>query len=61
VAPAAVADALTTAVMVMRAEAVAALCEGSPGLEAWMLETPAGEGTAAPVLVHVGAASAGIL
>ncbi len=61
VAPAAVADALTTAVMVMRTEAVAALCEGSPGLEAWILETPAEGQAAAPVLVHVGAASAGIL
>jgi thiamine biosynthesis lipoprotein len=61
VAPAAVADALTTAVMVMRAEAVEELCGRSPGLEAWVLQTPAEGRTDAPVLLHVGAGSAGIL
>jgi thiamine biosynthesis lipoprotein len=36
-APAAVADALTTALMVLSVDEIAALCERSPGLEAWVL------------------------
>jgi FAD:protein FMN transferase len=36
-APAAVADALTTAFMVMGVDRIAALCARSPGLEAWIL------------------------
>jgi thiamine biosynthesis lipoprotein len=36
-APAAVADALTTAFMVLSVDEIAALCERSPGLEAWVL------------------------
>jgi thiamine biosynthesis lipoprotein len=38
IAAAAVADALTTAFMLMRVEEIEALCERSPGLEAWLLE-----------------------
>jgi thiamine biosynthesis lipoprotein len=36
-APAAVADALTTAFMVLSVDEIAALCERSPGLQAWVL------------------------
>jgi thiamine biosynthesis lipoprotein len=36
-APAAVADALTTAFMILSVDEIAALCEQSPGLEAWVL------------------------
>jgi len=36
-APAAVADALTTAFMLLTIEEIEALCERSPGLEAWVL------------------------
>ena len=36
-APAAVADALTTAFMLLPMAEIAALCERSPGLEAWVL------------------------
>jgi len=36
-APAAVADALTTAFMLLPEDAVAGLCDRSPGLEAWLL------------------------
>jgi len=36
-APAAVADALTTAFMLLSLEEIEALCERSPGLEAWVL------------------------
>jgi thiamine biosynthesis lipoprotein len=41
IAPAAVADALTTAFMLMSPREVEALCEQSPGLEAWILLDPA--------------------
>jgi FAD:protein FMN transferase len=36
-APAAVADALTTALMLLSVDHIATLCERSPGLEAWIL------------------------
>ena len=36
-APAAVADALTTALMLLSVDEIAALCDRSPGLEAWVL------------------------
>jgi thiamine biosynthesis lipoprotein len=45
-APAAVADALTTAFMVLSVDAIAALCERSPGLEAWVLPDEASRRTA---------------
>jgi thiamine biosynthesis lipoprotein len=47
-APAAVADALTTAFMLLSLDDVGALCASSPGLEAWILESGGGE------LVHFG-------
>ena len=40
VAAAAVADALTTAFMLLSLEEIEALCERSPGLEAWILPSP---------------------
>jgi thiamine biosynthesis lipoprotein len=39
-APGAVADALTTALMLLAEEEIAVLCEGAPGLHAWALERP---------------------
>jgi FAD:protein FMN transferase len=42
-APGAVADALTTAFMMLPVEAVAGLCEATPGLEAWLLPDGAAE------------------
>jgi thiamine biosynthesis lipoprotein ApbE len=45
-APAAVADALTTAFMVLSVDRIAALCERSPGLEAWLLPDGTSPGTA---------------
>ena len=45
-APAAVADALTTAFMLLGVDQIAALCERSPGLEAWVLPDGASPGTA---------------
>jgi thiamine biosynthesis lipoprotein len=37
IAPAAVADALTTAFMLLSVDDITALCEGSPGLEVWII------------------------
>jgi FAD:protein FMN transferase len=45
-APAAVADALTTAFMLLGVDQIAALCERSPGLEAWVLPDGAPASTA---------------
>jgi thiamine biosynthesis lipoprotein ApbE len=55
-AAAAVADALTTALMLMRLEDIEALCEVSPGLEAWILVDPAAGTTANTDLLHFGGA-----
>jgi thiamine biosynthesis lipoprotein len=49
-APAAVADALTTAFMLLDVDQIAALCERSPGLEAWIL--PDGGSAGAADLLH---------
>ena len=51
-AHAAVADALTTAFMVLTVEEISALCERSPGLEAWIL--PDGELPGAADLLYFG-------
>jgi hypothetical protein len=50
----AVADALTTALMMMPADAVDALCAASPGLEAWLLVPPSADEASAPELIHLG-------
>jgi FAD:protein FMN transferase len=51
-APAAVADALTTAFMVLSVDQIAALCARSPGLEAWILPDRASSDNAD--LLHFG-------
>ncbi len=53
-AAAAVTDALTTACMLLEAEEIAALCDRSPGLEAWILTEGPGNGG----LLHLGGDSA---
>jgi len=53
-APAAVADALTTAFMLLPLERVEALCASSPGLEAWVLPDDASAD-----LIHFGGTAAG--
>ena len=50
---AAVAEALSTAFMVLSEEEVGDLCRRWPGLEAWLLPEPAEEGTATPSLIHL--------
>jgi thiamine biosynthesis lipoprotein len=50
-APAAVADGLTTAFMLLDVDRIAALCARSPGLEAWIL--PDGASTGAADLLHI--------
>jgi thiamine biosynthesis lipoprotein len=45
-APAAVADALTTAFMLLTVDEIVTLCAGSPGLEAWVLPADASTDTA---------------
>lgn len=56
VAAAAVADALATAFMLMQPDEIEALCDASPGLEAWVLaDAPASSGEPAG-LAHFGAA-----
>jgi len=54
VAAAAVGDALTTAFMVMSAEAIEGLCGRFPGLEAWILPEPGGDPRGEHRLVHFG-------
>ncbi len=57
VAAAAVTDALTTAFMLLSPEEIEGLCEGSPGLEAWILPAPTGSPPGEPGLVHFGGAA----
>jgi thiamine biosynthesis lipoprotein len=54
---AAVADALSTAFMILTYDEIAALCGRSPGLEAWLAPEPTGEGEG-PGLVRLGAPAA---
>ena len=51
---AAVADALTTAFMLMGVKEIETLCDRSPGLEAWILEEPDGNQQGTVPLLHVG-------
>jgi thiamine biosynthesis lipoprotein len=53
-AAAAVTDALTTAFMMLGPEEIEALCERSPGLEAWILPESSGGTAEEPALVHFG-------
>ncbi len=56
IAPTAIADALTTAFMVLRVDEIEAICSQSPGLEAWILTTSnVGDGEAP--LLHFGSVS----
>jgi thiamine biosynthesis lipoprotein len=54
-AAAAVADALTTAFMLLGLEEIESICAASPGLEAWVLPEPDTDGPAG--LLHFGAAA----
>ena len=47
-------DALTTAFMLLSSEEIAALCEGSPGLEAWVLPAAGGGEPGEVELLHFG-------
>ncbi len=57
-APAAVADALSTAFMIQPAEEIADLCRKYPGLEAWLVPGPAAREGTASALVHLGSPGA---
>jgi len=57
-APAAVADALSTAFMIQPADEIAELCRRFSGLEAWIVPEPTEGGEEAPVLVHLGVPAA---
>ncbi|MCX6550562.1 MAG: FAD:protein FMN transferase [Acidobacteria bacterium] len=59
VAAAAVADALTTAFMLLGLEDIATLCERSPGVEAWVLPEPDGDQREQATLLHFGGSGAG--
>ena len=54
IAVTAVTDALTTAFMLLGTEEIAALCERSPGLEAWVLPQQDGSGSSEAELLHFG-------
>jgi FAD:protein FMN transferase len=56
---AAVADALTTAFMLMGFDEIEALCEQNPGLEAWVLPEPAGGRPGESGLLHFGGSRSG--
>jgi thiamine biosynthesis lipoprotein len=58
-AAAAVADALTTAFMLLSPGEIEALCEQSPGLEAWILPEPAEGRHGEASLLHVGGSRPG--
>jgi thiamine biosynthesis lipoprotein len=58
VAAAAVADALTTAFMLLSTEEIEGLCERTPGLEAWLLPQPAGGSHGEADLLHFGGPAA---
>ena len=58
-APAAVADALTTAFMLLRLKDIESLCQRNPGLEAWILRPPAGSPQDGSGLRHFGDALSG--
>jgi len=54
---AAVADALTTALMILTIEEIEALFQRTPGFEAWILPTSAGRSEGEPTLLHFGSAA----
>jgi hypothetical protein len=56
---AAVADALTTAFMLLREDEIETVCSGSPGLEAWVLDKPAEGAGREARLRHLGGSRPG--
>jgi thiamine biosynthesis lipoprotein len=58
-APAAVADALTTALLLLSPGEIETLCASSPGVEAWVLPEPAEGRQGEPSLLHFGGPSPG--
>jgi len=54
-----VADALTTAFMLLSEEEIASLCGRSPGLEAWVLPESAEGQPGGTELLHFGGANSG--
>lgn len=52
----AVADALTTAFMLMPVDEIADLCDRSPGVHAWILDEPDGDPAGIAPLRHIGGA-----
>jgi thiamine biosynthesis lipoprotein len=59
IAPAAVADALTTAFLLLGPEEIETLCERNPGVEAWVLQEPNGGGGRDASLLHFGGSGPG--
>jgi thiamine biosynthesis lipoprotein len=59
VAAAAVADALTTAFMLMSVGKIETLCSQTPGVEAWVLPEPSGSRPAEATLLHFGDSGSG--
>ena len=59
IAPAAVADALTTAFLLSSPGEIETLCARSPGVEAWVLPEPAEGQQGEPSLLHFGGPSPG--
>jgi thiamine biosynthesis lipoprotein len=59
IAPAAVADALTTALLLSSPGEIEMLCARSPGVEAWILPEPAEGQQGEPRLLHFGGSSPG--
>jgi thiamine biosynthesis lipoprotein len=57
-AAAAVADALTTAFMLLNPEEIQALCDSSPGLRAWILSEGDGESAEGSQMLHFGDSAA---
>jgi thiamine biosynthesis lipoprotein ApbE len=53
--PAAVAEGLSTAFMILPVEEITDLCRRSPGLEAWLIREPTAAGNPAPALIHLAA------
>jgi hypothetical protein len=53
--PAAVAETLSTAFMLLSVEEIEDLCRQCPGLEAWLMPEPTEAGNAAERLVHLAA------
>jgi thiamine biosynthesis lipoprotein len=58
-APAAVADALTTAFLLLGLDDIETLCEQSSGVEAWVLQEPGGGGDRDATLLHFGGSGPG--